>query len=163
LGDGGTLLGTGSVDIENAASSYTQFSFDSWLSDTPDSLMLQVELIGEDVSNIGSYALIDQLSLSGASAVEQLSGLPKEFNLSQNYPNPFNPSTKIEYSIPQESVVELKVYDVLGNKVADLVNKVQSAGNYRADFSGENLASGLYIARIKAGNFTQSIKMSLMK
>jgi photosystem II stability/assembly factor-like uncharacterized protein len=97
-------------------------------------------------------------------SVEKVNDLtPLDYILSQNYPNPFNPTTNIEYSIPQEFFVELKVYDILGNKVAELVNEVQSAGTYRADFSGENLASGLYIARIKAGNFTQSIKMSLMK
>jgi hypothetical protein len=160
---GGLLIGSGFIDIENAATSYTQFSFDVWLSDTPDSLMLQLELIGQDVTNIGSYALVDQLSLGSASAVEQISGLPQQFNLSQNYPNPFNPATNIEYSIPQESFVELKVYDILGNEIAVLVNEVQSAGTYRADFSGEDLASGLYIARIKTGDFTKSVKMSLMK
>ncbi|MBK9098793.1 MAG: T9SS type A sorting domain-containing protein [bacterium] len=125
--------------------------------------MLQLELIGEDVSNIGSYALVDQLSLSGASDVKQLSGLPKEFNLSQNYPNPFNPSTKIEYSISEASFVQLKVYDILGNEVATLVDEEQSAGSYGADFSRAELSSGMYIAKLQAGNFTKTIKMILMK
>jgi len=160
---GGLLLGTGHVDIENAATSYTQFTFDVILSDTPDSLMIQLELIGEDVSNIGSYALVDQLSLGGASAVEQINNLPHDFILNQNYPNPFNPTTNIEYAIPKNSFVELKVYDILGNKVATLVNEEQSAGKYRADFDGEGLASGLYIARLIAGNFSTTIKMNLLK
>jgi len=89
--------------------------------------------------------------------------IPGDYKLSQNYPNPFNPSTSIEYSIPSESFVELKVYDVLGNEVATLVNEERSAGVYRADFSGNSLASGLYIARITAGNYTSSIKMTFMK
>jgi len=160
---GGLLLGTGSIDIENTASSYTQFSFDVWLSDTPDSLLLQLELIGEDVANIGSYALVDQLSLSGASAVEQIGVLPNDFNLSQNYPNPFNPTTNIEYSIPEQSYVELKVFDVLGNEVANLVNEEQPAGTYRADFFADNLASGFYVAQLRAGNFIKTIKMNLIK
>lgn len=97
------------------------------------------------------------------SAVEQISGLPKDFTLSQNYPNPFNPSTKIDYSIPEASFVQLKVYDILGNEVVTLVDEEQSAGSYRADFSGVDLASGLYIAKLQAGNYFKIIKMSLLK
>lgn len=96
-------------------------------------------------------------------SVEQTSDVPKDFTLKQNYPNPFNPTTNIQYSIPEASFVELKVYDVLGNEVATLVNEEQAAGVYRADFSGSDLASGLYIARITAGNYTNTIKMSLLK
>jgi len=98
-----------------------------------------------------------------SSDVEQISTLPEDFALSQNFPNPFNPTTLIEYSIPEASFVELKVYDVLGTEVATLVNEEQSAGIYRADFSGSDLASGLYIAKITAGNYTNTIKMSLLK
>lgn len=95
--------------------------------------------------------------------VEQISGLPQDFILRQNFPNPFNPSTNIEYSIPNQSYVELKVYDVLGNEVVTLVNEEKSAGVYRANFSGNGLASGLYIAKITSGNYTNSIKMILLK
>ncbi len=76
---------------------------------------------------------------------------------------PFNPTTKIEYSIPEATFVQLKVYDILGNEVATLVNEEQSAGTYRAEFNGEELASGLYIAQLKAGNYSKTIKMSLLK
>jgi len=92
------------------------------------------------------------------SDVEQISGLPQDFNLTQNYPNPFNPSTKIEYSIPEQSLVQLKVYDILGNEVASLVNEEQSAGSYRTDFNGEGLASGMYITKLQAGNFTKPLR-----
>lgn len=95
--------------------------------------------------------------------VEQISGLPSNFSLSQNYPNPFNPTTKIEYSIPEASFVQLKVYDILGNEVATVVNQEQNAGTYRADFSAENLASGFHIAKLQAGNYTKTIKMTLLK
>jgi len=97
------------------------------------------------------------------SDVEKISGLPQDFNLNQNYPNPFNPSTKIEYSIPEASFVQLKVYDILGNEVVTLVSEEQSAGSYRADFSGNGLSSGMYIAKLQAGNYTKTIKMTLMK
>jgi len=89
--------------------------------------------------------------------------IPNDFTLKQNYPNPFNPSTNIEYSIPSESFVELKVYDVLGNEVATLVNEQQQAGVYRADFDAVNLPSGIYFARITANEFTQVVKMTLLK
>ena len=89
--------------------------------------------------------------------------MPQDFSLSQNYPNPFNPSTKIEYSLPEQSFVQLRVYDILGNEVAELVNEEQSAGTYRTDFTANNLASGFYIAQLRAGNFTKTIKMTLMK
>ena len=97
------------------------------------------------------------------SGVEKISGLPGDFSLTQNYPNPFNPSTKIEYTIPEESLVQLKVYDVLGNQVAELVNEGQSSGTYGVDFKAENLSSGLYIARLSSGNYTKTIKMTLLK
>ena len=160
---GGLLLGTGYVDITNAATSYTQFSFNVSLSGTPDSLMLQLELIGEVASNIGSYALVDQLSLGGTSDVEPINFNPSDFSLKQNYPNPFNPSTTIEFSIPQESFVELKVYDVLGNEVITLANDYYPAGNYKADFNGDDLTSGIYIAKMTAGDFIQTRKMILIK
>ncbi len=89
--------------------------------------------------------------------------IPNDFSLRQNYPNPFNPSTSIEYTIPSESFVELKVYDVLGNEVATLVNEQQQAGVYRADFSADNLPSGMYFARITANEFTKVVKMVLLK
>ena len=86
-----------------------------------------------------------------------------KFNLDQNYPNPFNPSTKISYSLAERSNVSLKVYDVLGNEVANLVNGTQEAGSHSLTFDGANLASGLYIYKIQAGQFTQSKKMMLLK
>ena len=83
--------------------------------------------------------------------------------MAQNYPNPFNPSTTIEFSIPQESLVELRFLDILGNEIATLAKDNYAAGTYKTDFSGENLPSGLYIVRITAGNFIQTKKMMLLK
>jgi hypothetical protein len=109
---------------------------------------------------------VDGTSYNGAlttSGVEQISGLPDDYSLSQNYPNPFNPTTLIEYSIPEASFVQLKVYDVLGNDVATLVSEEQNAGVYQADFSGKDLASGLYFAKLTVGDYTSTVKMSLLK
>jgi hypothetical protein len=126
----------------------------------------QVNMQASD-PNAPDYGIIDvdwyDWNLPFISDVEKISGLPQGFNITQNYPNPFNPSTKIEYSIPEASFVLLKIYDILGNEVASLVNQEQSAGTYRADFSGNGLASGLYIAKLQAGDYTKTIKMSLLK
>lgn len=86
-----------------------------------------------------------------------------EYNLGQNYPNPFNPSTTINYSLAERSVVALKVYDVLGNEVASLVNTTQEAGTHSVKFDASKLASGLYIYTLNAGDFTSSKKMMLLK
>jgi len=126
----------------------------------------QVNMQASD-PNAPDYGIIDvdwyDWNLPFISDVEKISGLPQGFNITQNYPNPFNPSTKIEYSIPEASFVLLKIYDILGNEVASLVNQEQSAGTYRADFSGNGLASGLYIAKLQAGDYTKTIKMSLLR
>jgi len=91
------------------------------------------------------------------------SQLPKEFALQQNYPNPFNPTTTISFSIPENQNVELKVYDLLGNEVANLVNEYKSAGSYSVNFNASNLASGIYFYKLKAGNFQQTKKLILLK
>ena len=100
---------------------------------------------------------------------EQLQIL-NEFSLSQNYPNPFNPSTVIHYSIPnvtlsevEGSRVQLKIYDILGNEVATLVNKEQPAGNYEVNFDASSLSSGVYLYKLITGIYSETKKMLLLK
>ncbi|MBX7042539.1 MAG: hypothetical protein K1X85_06515 [Ignavibacteria bacterium] len=94
-------------------------------------------------------------------------GAPVKFDLSQNYPNPFNPSTKINYDIPVDSKVSIKLFDISGREVATLVNEIKTAGYYTLSFNGVNLASGMYFYRIVAeGNgsgFSETKKMTLIK
>jgi hypothetical protein len=90
-------------------------------------------------------------------------GIPQSYTLSQNYPNPFNPTTVIKYSIPKETQVSLKVFDILGREVANLVNAKQAGGSYQVSFDASKLASGVYIYRIDAGDFVQAKKMMLIK
>ena len=97
------------------------------------------------------------------SFVEQISGMPQQYSLEQNYPNPFNPSTTIKYSIPTESIVQIKVYDILGGEVATLVNEEKIAGNYSVQFNTNNLVSGVYFYRIQAGDFIETKKMVLIR
>jgi len=95
----------------------------------------------------------------------EISSLPKDYNLSQNYPNPFNPVTTIKYEIPEISFVTLKVYDVLGNEVALLVNEEKSAGKYSIEFKVDNveLSSGIYFYQLRAGDFFETKKMVFLK
>ena len=86
-----------------------------------------------------------------------------DFKLFQNYPNPFNPTTKISYSIPQNSFVELKVFNLLGQEIATLVNQEKPAGNYEVNFNASNLPSGVYIYKMNAGSDVQTRKMILLK
>ena len=102
-------------------------------------------------------------NLSIVSVQQTSNNIPTEFRLKQNYPNPFNPSTIIEFSIPEESYVELRIYDALGNEVAELVSEALPAGSFKTDFVGSNLASGFYVARLKTNNYSNSIKMNLIK
>jgi len=87
----------------------------------------------------------------------------KDFTLYQNYPNPFNPSTEIKYAIPQSNLVSIKIYNIEGELVEVLVCKYEEAGYYSIQFDGSNLSSGVYFYTIKAGNFSDTKKMVLVK
>ena len=88
---------------------------------------------------------------------------PKEFKLEQNFPNPFNPTTTIQYQLPQDAKVTLKVYDILGSEVATLINAEQEAGYYEVNWNASNLASGVYIYRLQTGSFVSEKKMMLLR
>jgi hypothetical protein len=97
--------------------------------------------------------------------------VPADYRLNQNYPNPFNPSTMIRYALPVGSFVSLEVFDIIGRKVATLVNGDQPAGSYVVRFDAGNLANGTYFYSLKArkteggqsGEFTETRKMMLLK
>ncbi|HUI29380.1 MAG TPA: T9SS type A sorting domain-containing protein [Candidatus Acidoferrales bacterium] len=95
--------------------------------------------------------------------VKSRPGTPESYVLSQNYPNPFNPSTTIEYSVPRNGFVTLKVYNILGQEVSTLFSGVQHAGNYQATFDGAKFASGVYFYRLQAGNVSITKKLVLIK
>lgn len=88
---------------------------------------------------------------------------PVSFSLSQNFPNPFNPTTTINYDLNVAGFTTLKIYDVLGNEVAALVNREQNAGSYQVDFNASNLTSGIYFYKLSSGNFTAVKKLNLLK
>jgi Secretion system C-terminal sorting domain len=127
--------------------------------------------VGNVNTNITSVGIYNDYQLTIPSEVEtEITGIPINFAISQNYPNPFNPSTKINYQVPTDARVILEVYNIAGQKVAELVNQDQHAGYYTVDFgTTAKLASGIYIYRITASdkatgnNFSDTKKMMLLK
>ena len=108
----------------------------------------------------GGFNTVNPLVTSN---INLMTEIPKEFGLYQNYPNPFNPMTKIEYAIPKQGFVSLKIYDLLGREVANLVNGEMAPSYYRIDFNGSNLSSGVYFYRLQSGSFINTKRMVLIK
>ena len=94
---------------------------------------------------------------------EEEENIPSNFQLFQNYPNPFNPSTTIEYAIPNQSHVTIKVYDLLGREVTTLINEEKPAGNYSVTFDGGGLVSGIYFYRLTSNKFSETKKLLLLR
>ncbi|HSW53723.1 MAG TPA: T9SS type A sorting domain-containing protein [Ignavibacteriaceae bacterium] len=117
----------------------------------------------------GSYSYrLKQVDFDGSFTYHMLSetmeiGTIKTFALEQNYPNPFNPATTISYQLPTEGQVSIKVFDMLGNEVATLVNEIKTAGEHQVEFNAGAIASGIYFYRLQAGSFVETKRMMLMK
>ena len=94
---------------------------------------------------------------------EKKNGLPETYSLKQNYPNPFNPTTIIEYDIPHQTYVQLRVFDLLGREVAELMNGAQEAGSYKITFNASNLSSGLYFYKLQTEEYIANRKFMLIK
>ncbi len=106
-------------------------------------------------TNGGGYYLTEIVPINNS--------VPDEFILKQNYPNPFNPVTNINFSLPKEGFVSIKVYDVTGRMVKTLVNEVIETGNYTVTFDGSQFASGIYFYRLETNNFMETKRMMLVK
>ncbi len=115
------------------------------------------------VSGTGSGLYFADLGPGPEGIGEIRSSLPQDFSLFQNYPNPFNPSTKIVYELKSANYISLKIYDALGNKIKEIDNGFKNAGKYEINFSGENLASGLYFARLNVDGNTITKNLVLIK
>lgn len=161
------------VDILTASSSALLFSHTLDLSDDNAfaATVIASGFVNSNANNRGDrYELMvvyengSVMMVEGiATSIDDPGMSPREFSLSQNYPNPFNPSTKISYSLPQTEMVTLEVFDMIGRKVATLVNTEMSAGVHQATFDASNLSSGMYLYRLQAGSFIKTEKMMLIK
>jgi hypothetical protein len=127
-----------------------------------------------DMSNIfqmkfdggsGSTLFLDNIFFYDETAVsiEDENDSPRNFALSQNYPNPFNPATQIQYTIPESGMVQLDVFNIMGQRVATLVSETMNAGTHTVSFDASNLASGMYLYRLQAGSVVLTKKMTLLK
>jgi hypothetical protein len=99
-------------------------------------------------------------SLTGISSNNEI---PSEFTLEQNYPNPFNPSTRIGFSLPEDGIVSLTIYDITGKEVKRIIEGFKMKGKYSVDFDAGQLSGGVYFYELSAGSFTQTKKMVLVK
>jgi hypothetical protein len=163
------VVGSGALYIPTTTSAFTQFTvpIDYFAADVPDNCIIQFTIDNPQAGlpHPGSYYIIDDLAFSAATGIdtELVSGIPSAFELQQNYPNPFNPVTQIRYALPQAGLVQLEVYNSLGQKIAELVNEYQSAGNHIKEFQAGSLPSGIYFYRITAGSYQKMLKMMLVK
>lgn len=154
---------TANAEFEDAYGYYT------WQPNIPDDPFGDPTGNGDpgffNLANADYWALLNFLTTpSGIREEKTASGSPAAFNLYQNYPNPFNPTTTIKFEIASQSPVYLKIYNIVGEEVAALVNgTVMNAGTYSASFDAANLASGIYFYELKADNFVISKKMVLLK
>ncbi|MFA6026080.1 MAG: T9SS type A sorting domain-containing protein [Ignavibacteriaceae bacterium] len=144
------------------------YSPGTWEQDNLDGNFERVFIVTQEVFNSGSFTY-DAIGFNHpdpyTNIVEKSKEVPTSFSLSQNFPNPFNPSTIISWQLAVGAHVTLKVFDVLGNEVATLVNEEQPVGSYQVEFSSKNteISSGVFFYQLRAGEFVQTKKMILMK
>ena len=139
----------------------TDTSFGDKILKTGDKI---TKLVGVIYYNNNNYMVVPRTNadyvVPGVTLVSGTqANIPEQYTLDQNYPNPFNPTTIIRYAIPASGMVTLKVYNILGQVVATLVNRQQTAGTYNVSFDASRLSTGMYIYRISSGNFVQVKKM----
>jgi hypothetical protein len=168
-------IGAGVLAINASADSYTPVTIPVTYinNEIPDLGVILIQVTDQNLNPAasGSYAEIDDLSFSILTDVNDEEASVNDFSLEQNFPNPFNPSTKISWKSPVNGHQILKVYDIIGNEVATLVNEYRPAGSYEVDFNAANLPSGVYMYRLQAGDpsagsgqsFVQTRKMTLIK
>lgn len=135
--------------------------------DTLGNIWILTQTEGITVHNpngVTGFECVDRTLQTGITGITQnTTPVVEDFSLRQNYPNPFNPSTTISFSLPQSSFITLKVYNLLGEEVAALMETEHQAGNHSIDWNASGLPSGVYLYKLHAGSFTETKKMILMK
>lgn len=154
------------VSEYTSTSSYHSYSYLSSAEATPDPAGWYP--IAKDASTLYIYQIRAYVSVGTVGNEKTIELLPSNYSLSQNYPNPFNPSTKIQFSLPEQSRVTIRIYDMLGREVKTLINADQSAGTHEIvwngdDEAGRKVATGVYMYAISTNKFVQTKKMVLLK
>ncbi|MEQ8525987.1 T9SS type A sorting domain-containing protein [Gracilimonas sp.] len=169
------------LQIREGAGEWADIVYETTVEDTLYAFPADSQLAGNDTffwrvrgkneTGTGQWTSFEFFETEVTTSTERADGVPVEFSLSQNYPNPFNPTTNISYGLPQAAKIEVRVYDMAGREVAQIVNENQSAGFHTVQFDASSLASGVYIYRLTAtsaensGNamFSLTRKMTLIK
>ncbi len=156
------------ASYNGSMTTWTQQTFDiTQYAGASTQLKLRFRLTS-DAGVVGDGWYVDDVKLTNYCAgtpvgIGQNTGIPMQYGLEQNYPNPFNPSTYIKFQLPEGGNVKITVFDILGKEAASLINEKMDAGYHSVEFNASNLASGLYIYKMEAGNFTDVKKMMLIK
>jgi len=145
---------------------WKQFYVDVTVPEGTKSLSVRLHPLGKFKGTV--YCDLLEVKKLDATGVKHNEDIITQYTLFQNYPNPFNPSTMITYTLPKQSLVSIKIYDILGREIRTLVNTEQTQGVHKVEWDGKNnsgsmAASGTYIYRIDAGDFVQSKKMVMIK
>jgi hypothetical protein len=172
----GNIFGMAIMNHENDGDGTGRYGSIEWASAMTDAVWNNTNYLGTvtflegnklNLSTMNTITGIDTNTIDytpkNVGVVQSILQPPMKYMLSQNYPNPFNPSTTIEFSLPNQAMVTLKVYDVLGSEVAALVNEVMPVGNHRVTFNGADLTSGVYFYKLNNGQQVLTNKMMLVK
>jgi hypothetical protein len=170
--------GEGNASINNVASSNGVFTVESFPTSIAQNTFGYARVKFKPNANNQTFTSVITITSSDTVKTVNLTGysnsqtagivtlsneIPSKFALAQNYPNPFNPTTKINFEVPVRSFVSLKVFDLNGKEVANLVSQVQAPGYYQYDFDGSNLPSGTYFYKLQTADFTSTKKLVLVK
>jgi hypothetical protein len=164
-----TELNNSGFDIERKPIEGTQWQKTAFVPGSGTTNEPKVYLYEDKKLQVGTYQYrLKQIDFNGAYEyfplpVDVVISRPEAFSLGQNYPNPSNPKSKIDFEIPVKGMVNISVYNLLGELVAQLVNEIKEPGNYTAEFDGGSLSSGTYFYRIVSEGFTSVKKMILVK
>lgn len=150
--------------LQTTAGAFANVAPEIRLTNSDSKFITKIGIFSNNATTIVPFSLPEEEETDVNAAPESVGGsLPAEYALSQNYPNPFNPATVIRFSLPKESEISLRVYDISGRMVRELAAGRYSAGSYSATFSGHDLASGMYFYRFESAGYTSMMKMVLLK
>ena len=140
-------------DVFDASSVYVNWNFSG------NNITILTGHLFADITNPSDF--ISDMKLTGINEFSKQ--IPEDYSLAQNYPNPFNPTTRIKFYLKHGSKVKLDVYNMIGQKVAELINRELPSGFHEVEFNGKDLASGVYIYRLNAGNKFTSVKKMILE